>query len=92
MAKRRRESARTLRFVLVPSRRFEDDFRELPKKVQGQLLKALELVRTGPNRGRKLRGVEIGGWRYRVGDYRIRYDIDGTTIFLHTVRHRKEVY
>lgn len=26
------------KFTLVPSRRFEDDFRELPKRVQGQVL------------------------------------------------------
>lgn len=79
-------------FVLVPSKRFEDDFRELPKKVQEQVLKALERIRADPRRGRKLRAVSVGAWRFRVGDYRIRYDIAGTTIHLHVVRHRKEVY
>jgi len=81
-----------LKFHLVPSKRFEDDFRELPKKVQGQVLKAIERIRANPGRGRKLRGVDIGEWRYRVGDYRIRYDIEEGSIYLHVVRHRKEVY
>ncbi len=80
------------KFTLIPSKRFEDDFRRLPKNAQGQVLKALERIRLDPHRGRKLRGVDVGAWRYRVGDYRVRYDIEGATIYLHVVRHRKEVY
>jgi len=79
-------------FTVVPSRRFEDDFRDLPKEIQGQVLKALERIQTDPHRGRKLGGVAVGQWRYRVGDYRIRCDIKGSVIYLHVVRHRKEVY
>lgn len=80
------------RFRLVPTRRFEDDFHELPKKIQGQVLKALERIQTDPHRGQKLTGAEVGRWRYRVGDYRIRYDIERQAVVLHVVRHRKEVY
>lgn len=79
-------------FIIVPSKRFEDDFRTLPKEVQGRVLRALSRIRADPFRGQKLRGVEIGRWRYRVGDYRIRYDIEGSDIYLHVVRHRKEAY
>jgi len=79
-------------FRLVPSKRFEEDFRELPKRVQGQVLDALKRIEADPHRGQKLRGVRIGQWRHRVGDYRIRYDIEGFEVSLHVVRHRKEVY
>ena len=79
-------------FTIVPSKRFEDDFRDLPKEIQGQVLKALERIQTDPHRGRKLGGVAVGKWRYRVGDYRIRYDIKGSVVYLYVVRHRKEVY
>ncbi|OLD38807.1 MAG: hypothetical protein AUI83_23620 [Armatimonadetes bacterium 13_1_40CM_3_65_7] len=79
-------------FQLVPSKRFEDDFRELPKKIQSQVLKALDRIKTDPYHGQKLRGVKIGQYRYRVGDYRIRYDIERLAIYLHVVRHRSEVY
>ncbi len=79
-------------YRLVPSKRFEDDFRGLPKKIQGQILKALERIRAAPQRAQKLKGVTIGQWRYRVGDYRIRYDIETESVYLHVVRHRKEVY
>ncbi len=79
-------------FRLVPTKRFEDDFRDLPKKIQGQVLKALTRIQDNPHRGQKLTGVKVGEWRYRVGDYRIRYDVDRQTVILHVVRHRKEVY
>lgn len=79
-------------FRLVPTRRFEDDFRVLPKNVQGQVLKALDRIQSAPHRGQKLVNVKVGQWRYRVGAYRVRYDIDGQTVILHIVRHRKDVY
>jgi mRNA interferase RelE/StbE len=79
-------------FRLVPTKRFEDDFRELPKKVQGQVLRALDRIVAEPRRGQKLANVPVGQWRYRVGDYRIRYDLAGQAVILHVVRHRKEVY
>ena len=79
-------------FTVVPSKRFEDDFRDLPKEIQGQVLKVLQRIQTDPHRGRKLGGVAVGRWRYRIGDYRIRYEIKGSVVHLHVVRHRKEVY
>ncbi len=79
-------------FRLVPTKRFEDDFQDLPKKVQGQVLKSLERIEADPHRGQKLVAAKVGQWRYRVGDYRIRYDIENSVVVLHVVRQRKEVY
>lgn len=79
-------------FAVVPSKRFEDDFRALSKDTQRQVLNAIGRIRANPHRGQKLRGVRVGEWRYRVGDYRIRYDIRGPHVYLHVVRHRKDVY
>jgi mRNA-degrading endonuclease RelE of RelBE toxin-antitoxin system len=36
--------------------------------------------------------VSIGQWRTRVGDYRIRYDIEGEEVSLYRVRHRRDIY
>lgn len=33
-----------------------------------------------------------GDWRIRVGDYRIRYRIDGENVVITRVAHRSEVY
>ena len=78
--------------TVVPSKLFEDDFRLLPKDIQRLVLNAINRIKTNPHRGQKLRGVSVGEWRYRVGDYRIRYDIVRQTVHLHVVRHRRDVY
>lgn len=52
----------------------------------------LERLQENPYQGSKLTGVEIGQWRVRVGDYRIRYDVEGEQVLLYRVRHRREIY
>ena len=43
---------------------------------------------------KKLVDVEKGGgqWRIRFGDYRIRYDIIGKDVVLHSIKNRKDIY
>jgi len=38
---------------------------------------AIERIAQNPHAGIRVRHKETGGWRWRVGDYRIRYDIAG---------------
>lgn len=79
-------------FEIVPTRVFTKDFRRLPRQVQSRVLDALEAIQKNPYRGRKVQAVETGMWRWRVGPYRIRYDIEGHDIVLLRVRHRSEIY
>jgi mRNA-degrading endonuclease RelE of RelBE toxin-antitoxin system len=37
-------------------------------------------------------GPGEGQWRIRWREYRLRYDISGTDVVLHSFRHRKEAY
>ncbi|MBI2454426.1 MAG: type II toxin-antitoxin system RelE/ParE family toxin [Parcubacteria group bacterium] len=41
---------------------------------------------------KKLADVDYGKWRLRLGDYRIRYDVDGSRVILHSIRNRKDAY
>lgn len=43
---------------------------------------------------KKLVDVEkgCGQWRIRFGDYRIRYDIIGRDVVLHSIKNRKDIY
>jgi mRNA-degrading endonuclease RelE of RelBE toxin-antitoxin system len=41
---------------------------------------------------RQLVNFDAGQYRLRVGDYRIIFDMSGTTLFILRVRHRREVY
>jgi mRNA-degrading endonuclease RelE of RelBE toxin-antitoxin system len=38
-----------------------------------RILEAIDTLKENPYRGKKLQGVDVGQWRLRVGDYRIRY-------------------
>jgi len=72
--------------------RFRRDFRRLPDDVQAHVLTALDIIVQDPYKGEKMKAVEVGEWKYRVGDYRIRYDIEGQDVIFVVVRHRREVY
>jgi len=83
------------RYQLRPSSGFIRDFKKLPAGIQHQILKALKEIERDPYTGRnikKLSSLKIGIWRRRVGDYRIRYDIEGNIIVLYAVEHRRQVY
>ena len=89
------------RVVTTPS--FEREFRKLSRG-SNKLLDALqELIgilsedphgRTGRHSIKKLVGLQPGEgqWRIRWREYRLRYDIFGRDVVLHSFRHRKEAY
>ncbi len=90
-------------FLIRASSRFQRDVR-IRLKQRPELLTALEELRiilgADPyNRTRqyhikKLKDIKQGGgqWRIRHGDYRLRYDIFGEEVVLHSFRHRREAY
>jgi mRNA interferase RelE/StbE len=41
---------------------------------------------------KKLINPTLGPWRYRIGDYRIIFDLSGREIQVLKVAHRSEVY
>jgi mRNA interferase RelE/StbE len=77
------------------SQQFLSDLKRLEPPVQRRVVAAIEskLLSDPFKHGRKL--VEKKGpgrWRFRVGDYRIRFDIEGRILLLYRVRHRREIY
>ncbi len=80
------------RYRLLISPRFRRDLRKLDAESHRRILDAIVQLQENPFQGKKLTGVEVGQWRLRVGDYRIRYDIEGRQILLYRVRHRREIY
>jgi mRNA-degrading endonuclease RelE of RelBE toxin-antitoxin system len=89
------------RVVATPS--FEREFRKLSQR-NDKLLEALQELtailtedphgRTGRHAIKKLAGLKPGEgqWRIRWREYRLRYDILGSEVVLHSFRHRKEAY
>ncbi|MDI6892843.1 MAG: type II toxin-antitoxin system RelE/ParE family toxin [Actinomycetota bacterium] len=82
-------------YRLVPSKVFLRDLKKLPADMKPKIEKALLGLKKDPYSGRstrKLGSVDIGIFRLRIGDWRLRYDVVGDEIRLHIIRHRKDVY
>lgn len=81
--------------TLSIKRSAERDLRRLPnvvfRRVNGKILGLRE--DPYPAGARKLTG-DLVGWRIRVGDYRILYQIDHSaqTVTIVRVKHRRDVY
>ena len=90
-------------FDIVDTSRFERDFERLAKKNRDVLdyaRQARVILQNSPyNFSRRYKIKKLtdipageGQWRLRIGDYRIRYDIRGKMVELHSIKPRKDAY
>ena len=78
-------------FEILITGRAEDDLKKLDPIVKKRIKKNLLKLRNDPqSSSKKLTG--INGYRFRVGNYRIVFDIDGQNIVILRVGHRREIY
>ena len=83
------------RFEARYTHQFLSDLRKFDSPVRLRILEAIEskLLVDPFKHGKKLMGkIGPGRWRFRVGDYRVRFDIEGSVLLLYRVRHRRQVY
>lgn len=81
-------------YKLIFSRSFTKQFDRLPKASKEQILKGLEKASSDPYAGTRLQGKLAGLWRWRMGKYRVIYQIDekeGNLVFV-DVGLRKTIY
>ena len=82
-------------YTLLLTASAEKDLRKLPRSILERIHAKILTLRNDPRPAgvTKLSG-NLEGWRVRVGDYRIVYQINDAaqTITLARVRHRREVY
>jgi mRNA interferase RelE/StbE len=69
------------------------DIMELDLVARKRLAKKMQVLLKDPiKQSKRLVGSDIGSYRYRVGDYRVVFDIAGHTIHVLRVGHRREIY
>ena len=70
------------------------DVRALPVAVAGRVRKAIEKLGEDPRLGKRLTGELAPYWSYRVGDYRIVYEIREAQLVVLMVMlgHRRTIY
>ena len=85
------------RFRVLFQRSAYKEYRALPRSVRTRVDQVLEILSVNPLsevlRFKKLRGKD-NHYRVRVGDYRIIYSPQSTTLVVRVIRlgHRKDVY
>ncbi len=90
-------------FRVISTPAFEREFRKASRG-NAALIDALDELlaslgddphnRSGRHQIKKLAGLKQGEgqWRIRWRDYRLRYDIQGNEVVLHSFRHRRDAY
>jgi mRNA interferase RelE/StbE len=80
-------------YGLIYTKSAWQDIKKLDRVAQKKLAKALERLREKPFfYAKKLILPQLGGYRYRIGNYRVIFDIEDKKIIILRVGHRKEIY
>jgi len=83
-----------MKYNLLLSHKFDRDFSRLEKTLQNRVVGELRELHENPHAGKQLKGKLKDLWSWRVGKYRILYQIqeEKLLVFAISVRHRKHVY
>lgn len=71
------------------------EFSKLPSKVQLQIMQKLELYMSAPSPlgfAEHLTDFEFGEYRFRIGEYRVAFDVEKDVAKILKVGHRKDMY
>ena len=83
-------------YKLFVTPQYEKDFKKLPPTLQEKIDKLVQLLKKNPLnpllKPRKLKGFKISLYRVKIGPYRLVYSFNKTSIILHRVAHRKDIY
>lgn len=70
-----------------------EDMAALDKGIARRAKEAVErFANTGAGNVKRLQGIDPPEYRLRVGDYRIRFELDRATIRVLRIRNRREAY
>lgn len=80
-------------YTLLYTKSAVEDIRKLDTVAKKRIKRKLEEYASNPLlHAKKLVNSAIGSYRWRVGNYRIVFDIDGEKIVVLRIGHRKEIY
>jgi mRNA interferase RelE/StbE len=70
-----------------------EDMAALDKGIARRVKQAVErFAETGAGSVKRLQGINPPEYRLRVGDYRVRFELDSETVRILRVRNRREAY
>jgi mRNA interferase RelE/StbE len=82
-----------VRYRLVYTRRAVRDIQGLDPNVKERLDRTLRRYEEDPlEYAERLAQPTLGSYRFRIGDYRVIFDLEGNEIVVLRVGHRREIY
>ena len=82
-----------MKYRLIYTQRAERDIAGLDSKTKERIDKTLLRYKEEPLRyAEKLSDPILGTYRFRIGDYRVIFDLEGNEIVVLRVGHRREIY
>ena len=82
-----------MKYELVYTRRAEKDIRKLDPEIRERIGRTLLRFSKDPlNFAEKLSDGSLGTYRFRIGEYRVVFDVAGGEIVVLRVGHRREIY
>jgi mRNA interferase RelE/StbE len=82
-----------LRYRLIYTQRAVKDIQKLDSSIKQRIGKTLLRYEEDPVKyAEKLIDSEMGSYRFRVGDYRIIFDLEKDRIVVLRIGHRREIY
>lgn len=80
-------------YKIILTRRALKDWETLDGETQKRIAKKLKEYSEDPFKyARKLVHPKIGTYRFRIGDYRVIFDVDGDNIVVLRIGHRRDIY
>lgn len=82
-----------MKYRLVYTHRAIKDIDTLDTSVKQRIGKTLQRYEQNPlAHAEPLKQSELGSYRFRIGDYRVVFDLEGSEIIVLRVGHRRDIY
>ncbi|GAB5046404.1 type II toxin-antitoxin system RelE family toxin [Thermodesulfovibrio sp. TK110] len=80
-------------YEIIFTHRAIKDLEKLEKEVKNQIAIKLKEFSIDPFRNsRKLINPKIGSYRFKIGNYRVIFDIEDNHLIILRIGHRKDIY
>jgi mRNA interferase RelE/StbE len=80
-------------YKIILVKRAVKDLEKLNEDVKVRIKENLKVLVNDPiGNSRKLSNPLIGSYRFRIGDYRVIFDIDDDKVIVLRIGHRKDIY
>jgi mRNA interferase RelE/StbE len=81
-----------MRYRLFLSEEARDQLRALPQEIRRNIGQRIDRLQTDLTGDVKKLSNREAKYRLRVGSFRVLFELQGDTIFIHAVKDRKEAY